>query len=199
MASESAEEFQKRLQNDPKFQAMMRANDEKRRKQLAILNADEAVLVNELCQAGVIVKSVWDLVNTSEAYPDAIPILVAHLNIPHHPRILEGIIRSLITPCSYPLACGPLIALFESLPPGDSELKSLAASGIAEACHPKFLEKIIQLINDDSHGRSREYLPQALIRGDPSLVLPILEGLKDHPHMGKSARKTLSLVKKRRI
>lgn len=36
-------------------------------------------LLDDLREAGVSVTSVWDLVNQSEPYPDALPVLVRHL------------------------------------------------------------------------------------------------------------------------
>ena len=124
----------------------------------------------------------------------AVPILVAHLAIPHHPLTLEGIVRALNTFAAYPIACGPLITLFESLP-NDSLTKWLAGAAIAQSAHPKHLDKIIQLIRDERHGKSRGSLTLALIRGEPEVVLPLLNELKTDPYIGSSAKQALKLIK----
>lgn len=56
---------------------------------------DEKSLVEELNQAGFFVGSVWDFVNSKNDYLKAEPILVNHLKVRHHPKILAGIVRSL--------------------------------------------------------------------------------------------------------
>ena len=40
-------------------------------------------------------RSVWDLVNTAEPYPQLLPILAEHVTRPYHKRIREGIARAL--------------------------------------------------------------------------------------------------------
>src|SRR5262249_12457352 len=69
------------------------------------LRADEAVLVKRLHAIGYDVDSVWDLVNNVPdpilkgrfvgPYKRAYPVLMAHLQLRHDPRIREGIIRAL--------------------------------------------------------------------------------------------------------
>ncbi|WHI48953.1 hypothetical protein [Microbulbifer sp. VAAF005] len=63
-----------------------------------ICKSDEQELVRELNRAGFTVNSVWDLINTKDDYLDAIPILLKHLKVRHHPKILAGIARSLAIP-----------------------------------------------------------------------------------------------------
>ena len=45
----------------------------------AIRRQAEAPLVDELRVAGFQVETAWDLVNTSDPYPDALPILLEHV------------------------------------------------------------------------------------------------------------------------
>lgn len=52
--------------------------------------ADEASIIAELAKAGVNVSSVYDFINDQLAPPEAIPILVRHLNVDHLPAIREG-------------------------------------------------------------------------------------------------------------
>ncbi len=56
---------------------------------------DQKQLVKELNQAGFPVRSVWDFVNAENDYAGAVPILIKHLKIKHHFKILAGIARSL--------------------------------------------------------------------------------------------------------
>ncbi len=91
----TAGELVAQLEADPDYQARM----QKRRAELAPIweqrRKDEARLVEELRAAGFPVESVFDFVNTAEEYPEALPILVRHLDLPHDPCTRDGIIRAL--------------------------------------------------------------------------------------------------------
>lgn len=54
--------------------------------------------VADLRAIGWPVSSVWDLVNTRQSYPEAVPVLMAHLDRPYDPRIREGISARLRCP-----------------------------------------------------------------------------------------------------
>ena len=56
---------------------------------------DDARVVEELRSVGLEVSSVFDLVNTSERLPRAIPILVRLLSEPMETNVKEGIVRAL--------------------------------------------------------------------------------------------------------
>lgn len=59
---------------------------------------DEKELVCEINEMGFIITSVWDFVNSKNDYYEAVPILVKHLKIKHHPKIIAGLARSLAIP-----------------------------------------------------------------------------------------------------
>jgi hypothetical protein len=66
---------------------------------------DESEMVGEIRSMGFDIDSVWDFVNNQPhevlrrrfigSYREAYPILIRHLNVPHHPCIKEGIVRAL--------------------------------------------------------------------------------------------------------
>ena len=74
------------------------AREEEIRLLKEIYDQDQKELVEELNVLDCNVESVWDFVNRKYDYPQAIPILIKHLNIKHHPRISAGIVRSLAVP-----------------------------------------------------------------------------------------------------
>jgi hypothetical protein len=101
----AAGEVMARLEEDPEYQARRRAQETALAELGAACAADEHLLVAEIREAGYDVDSVWDLVNSAPhpvlvrrfigPYPHAYPILVRHLQVRHHPRIREGVIRAL--------------------------------------------------------------------------------------------------------
>jgi hypothetical protein len=69
----------------------VRGRQERERQEYeAAFRAAEALLLQDLAHAGVVVESAWTLVNTAESYPEAIPVLVAHLQRDYPDRVLEG-------------------------------------------------------------------------------------------------------------
>jgi len=107
------------LNSDPEYLARKAKKDAEIKELGDICAKDEAELVAELKKLGLEVKSVWDLVNNSPhdflkrefsgSYEVAYPLLVKHLNINHHQRIREGIIRALSEKEAKEIAAQPLI------------------------------------------------------------------------------------------
>ena len=78
---------------------------------------DEDEMVAEALRAvGVQVRSVYDLVNTKESYPEAIPVLLELLPRVRNDRIKEGVVRALTVREARPVAAKPLIREFLDLP-----------------------------------------------------------------------------------
>jgi len=67
------------LRDDPEYRAKVEAAERSRRERVQGLRVAEQPIVADLRQAGVEVSSVWDLVNTSQPYPAALPVLLEHL------------------------------------------------------------------------------------------------------------------------
>lgn len=56
---------------------------------------EESVITAELSGVGVVVTSVWDLVNSKDKYKEAIPVLKKHMKLDYSDAVLEGIFRAL--------------------------------------------------------------------------------------------------------
>ena len=110
--SMTAEEFVRARAANPEHQARMAMRAAAIEGLAKACAADEAPLLGELRAAGVQVDSVYDFVNAGGAPPEAIPLLVAHLRKPHHPRIWEGIVRSLSVRHARDTALSILVELY---------------------------------------------------------------------------------------
>ena len=102
------------LRADPEWSARDAAREAEHSKLQRELTAEQAPLITDLKDAGVLVNSVYDFVNAGGAPPEAVPVLVEHLRRQYHPRIREGIIRALTVRHARELACPPLVAAFKS-------------------------------------------------------------------------------------
>jgi hypothetical protein len=83
------------LEADPAWVADRDARDEARAKQAAEWRRAEAPLLPDLAAVGFRVNSVRDLVNTAGPYPEALPMLLSHLQRSYPVQIREGIARAL--------------------------------------------------------------------------------------------------------
>lgn len=77
------------------------------------LRKEQGNLLNEIKERGLIIDNVWDLVKTRESYPEAIDVLINHLNKDYHEKNIEGIVRALCVKEAKGKATKPLIDLFE--------------------------------------------------------------------------------------
>lgn len=117
-----ASDLMKKLDNDPEYQAMQKQKDKEREEWRKVFAEDEKDLIEELKVLGYDINSVWDFVNNNNRYEflrqfdgeyiSAYAILVKHLNIEHHPRIREGIIRALSEKNANSVASEALLCAF---------------------------------------------------------------------------------------
>ncbi|NRA18571.1 MAG: hypothetical protein HRU04_24050 [Oceanospirillaceae bacterium] len=96
--AKTAAELMAELANDKQYQAKKTEKEKQINELKRIFEQDEKKLVFDINSNGISVKSVWDLVNTQNDYYEAVPVLIEHLKIKHHPKILAGIARSLAIP-----------------------------------------------------------------------------------------------------
>nr|WP_086940647.1 hypothetical protein [Thaumasiovibrio occultus] len=150
-----ASDFMKKLEAYPEYQEMRKRKDLELKEREALLAVDERGLIKELSEAGYEIESVWDFVNNNNRYEflrkfegdyrSAYSILVKHLNIEHHPRIREGIIRALTEKDANETASDALLAAFYQ--EQDSNLKWVLANALRtvltrsqKAKHPEYKE-----------------------------------------------------------
>lgn len=181
------------LKEEGRYDAMVEAQrqrDEQVEAQAAELRLAEQPILRDLNAAGISVDSVWDLVNTSEPYPDALPILLDHLERGDYPdRVMESLGRA--------LAVKPSVAWWERLKalyvtPRNSGQENGTAVALAACATNAQLDDLIGFLSLDAHGESRIYFlrPIKRLRGDAGRQL--LESLRDDPNLGREATALLS-------
>jgi hypothetical protein len=127
----------------------------------AELDLAQAPLLADLLAAGYSMTSVWDLVNTTEKYADAIPVLFVHLQRAYPVPIREGIARALAVPeAKY----GWQVILERYRIEQDQRVKAGLAAAIAVLADAKVVDEVIALARDSTHGPSRILLLEALVR-----------------------------------
>ncbi len=96
------------------------------------------------------------------------------------------------TPESKGYAFDYLVRFFRETRDSSSELKALTGAAIAEAATELDATVIVDLINDESHGFGRTFLPLALVQLGRERAKPILESLLSNKDLADNARKALS-------
>lgn len=180
----TAGEFIQELESDPDF---MRARSERERKFAELeaqSRASQKSLLADLASAGVNVKTVWDLVNTSSDYSFAIPILLKHLQDRSYPDgVREGIARALAVRATQKLGWRILVEEFCETDPSNKRVKDGLAVALAVSADRNVLSELIELAKDKRHGSSRILLLIGIRRSRSVEAQEAIEQLADDPQL----------------
>ncbi|NDL56995.1 hypothetical protein [Phytoactinopolyspora mesophila] len=180
------------LESDPEWVARRDERDREFAERTARLRAAEEPLVDDLQRVGLFVESVWDLVNTSEPYPEALPILFKHLERPYPDAVREGIARALAVGEDARFAGETLVRLYRDEKPGTRAKDGLAVA-IAGVAGEGLLDEVVSLAGEPAHGTSRVLLLRALERSRKPSARAALGELSSDSGLAKE----ISLIKRR--
>jgi HEAT repeat protein len=132
--------------------------------------------------AGIRVSSIYDLVNSSENYAQAVPALLELLPAVTDRRLKEGIVRALtIKEAAGPSAASALLDEFKRLPPDPQwELVKWAiGNALSVVATDEALDDLTAFVQDKRHGKSREMLAVALgnMRDERDRAIDVLRRL----------------------
>jgi len=188
-AEELARLKEQMLRDDPEYRAKVEAAERSRRERVQGLRVAEQPIVADLRQAGVEVSSVWDLVNTSQPYPAALPVLLEHLERGGYPdRVMESLGRA--------LAVKPAIGYWDRLKalylaprnPGEEDGAAVALAACATGAQ---LDDLIGFLSLSERGESRIYFIRPILNVGGQRGREIVESLRADPTFGKEARALL--------
>lgn len=189
----SATEFMAQLQKDKEYQTKKAAFDAELGDRVTALRDAEQPIVFDLRAAGVQVNSVWDLVNTSDAYAGALPVLLDHLERGGYPeRVMESLGRA--------LAVKPSVAFWERLKvrwleARDAGEEDGAAVALAACATQTQLDDLIDFLSVEVRGQSRIYFIRPILNVGGDRGREVVEGLRADPAFGDEAT---ALFKSRR-
>jgi len=192
-AAELARLKEEMLRNDPEYRAKVEAVEAERQERVRRLREAEQPVVADLRTAGVQVDSVWDLVNTSDPYPAALPVLMEHLERGGYPeRVMESLGRA--------LAVKPSVAFWERLKARwldarDSGEEDGAAVALAACATKAQLDDLIGFLSVEERGQSRIYFIRPILSVGGDRGREVVEALRKDPVLGKEAT---ALLKRRR-
>ena len=172
-----------KLQADPAYVEMRAKKDAELAAKAARFRVEQSWLLAELRVIGWDVNSVWDLVNTSKPYPEAIPVLLSHLEKPYSDRTREGIARALAVPDASG-AWTTLRAEYESAP-SNSGVKHGLAAALAATSNENVIDELVEIAKDRGNGSSRLLLLRGLRKSRSQVARETLAELKDDPALAK--------------
>lgn len=178
------------LEADPGWVAAREAEDRQVEIAEAASREQQEPLIGDLAAAGVRVTDVWDLVNTSEKYATAIPVLVKHLHRDYDEGTLEGIARSLAVTDAAPF-WDEIMELFRTSDPDHLRIYQglgVALSGMATR---SLLPEVLNALRNRSLGPGRIFFLRTLGRLRAPDRWDIIGEFVDDPEIGPEARHLL--------
>jgi len=120
-------------------------------------------LISKLNSVGVVIEDIYDLVNTNEPYPSAIPVLVESLKDGiTHVGIKTGVIRALAVPEAKGKIGTVLIKEFYNTPSDNMSLRWAIGNTMEVVISEEDIDEVIKIVGDKSNGMSRQMFALAL-------------------------------------
>jgi len=195
---------------DLEFEKIKKENEIRRleiEREAAMLQIEEEPIIAELLSVGIQVESVSDLVNTSEKYEEAIPILIENLSKPYHDKIKEAIVRALAVKEARGVACKAVIEEYKKAPKEkppyyNREFYYRWAFGntMGVIITEDYTDEIIDLVLDVSNGPSRNMFVRSLGKTKSLKTKEVMEKLTYDPEplVRDEAQKALNKMLKKK-
>lgn len=116
----------------------------------------------KLLEVGVKIDTIYDLVNTKENYPEAIPSLLNLIEQDYSPEIKEGVVRSLAVKEAKGRANNILFKVYHETLDPDSSLSWAIGNTIEVIVQDQDQDQIINILENKLNGRSRQMFAIAL-------------------------------------
>jgi HEAT repeat protein len=138
-------------------------------------------------------------VNSKKVYAEAIPTLLICLIEIDEPMVKEGIVRALTVKEARGIAEDALLGEFEKIQPQEPSnlqlLKWAIGNALSVVATDKSYERIVELLHDRRHGKSREMLAVALGNmKNPRAVDVLIELLNDDEVVGHALKALGKLI-----
>lgn len=158
-------------------------------------------LIYELADIGIIVNSIWDLVNTKTKYPEAIPILMKYLPLVNYIRNKEGIVRALSVKEAKGLILPLMIKEYMQLTKDKENLRWLIGNAVNATITKEEVELIFPIVLNKGNGLSRQMFVAALGKINTEKVREILKQLLNDEDkvISEEAQKALKKLEKKNL
>jgi HEAT repeat protein len=194
----TAAELQAQLQEDEEYQKWLKEKEVIGQTLEDALRTETRELLNDLEGVGLKVSSVYDLVNTSKSYKEAIPFLIEHLAKPYHSKNKEGIVRALAVKEAIGKTGTVLIEEYRKTPKDKKVLRWVIGNTLYTTVAEKDLESILSIVQDKDNGESRQMFVAALGKIKSEKAENVLIDLLDDDEVVLDAIKALGRLKSKK-
>jgi hypothetical protein len=192
----TAEELKAQLAADPEFLEQERQRERIRQQHAEALARAEGPVVAALREAGFNVTSIYDLVNATDSYTRALPLLLQHLQLPYAPLVREGIARALAVP-EAKFAWKTLLSLFRNdFDQKANGVKWAIGCALAAAADDEVMPDVIELFENSRHGENRLAFVDALKQSRRADARAALEKARQDPQLAREMRRLLGRPRK---
>jgi HEAT repeat protein len=163
------------------------------------MEVDLNAIRRELRKVGISINDIYDLVNTNEPYPAAIPVLLKLLNDGiEHIGIKEGVIRALAVKEAIGKASSILIAEYNRTSKDNMLLRWSIGNTIFTTITDNDVEIILPIVQDKTNGMSRQMFVSALGKVKAEKAEEILIKLLDDEEVAAHALEALGRMKSKK-
>ncbi|WP_211518722.1 HEAT repeat domain-containing protein [Flavobacterium humi] len=160
---------------------------------------DANTIKDELKKVGISINDIYDLVNTKESYPLAIPVLLDLLQKGiEDVKIKEGIIRALAVKEAIGKASPILIEEYHKIAKDKMMLRWAIGNTIYVTITENDVDSILQIVQDDENGMSRQMFVLALGKVKSEKAEDILIKLLDDEELTPHALEALGRLKSKK-
>jgi len=145
--------------------------------------SEPQAFIDDLARVGVAVESPWDLVNTRQPYPAAIPVLLDWLNrvdteVPadDRRRFREALVRALTVRAARRVAAPALIREFHRVDASPG-LRWAVGNSLETVADDSVFDELVALTQNQSYGSARQMVVLALGRMKDPRAVDVLIGL----------------------
>lgn len=160
---------------------------------------DKNKLVKKFRDKGIIINDIFDLVNSDESCPKAIPVLLELLNANVSDDTLkEGIIRALAVKEAKGIAGKFLISEFKRTPIQKMMLLWAIGSTMDVVMSEEDIDEVINIVSNKSYGMSRQMFVSALGKFKSEEIEEVLINLLNQEEVAPHALEALGRLKSKR-
>jgi hypothetical protein len=164
----------------------------------------ERDLVLKLRDAGLDIVSTFELKQTSEPYPEAVPVLIEFLveNTNHDRDVLDHVVRSLTVKEARGIAFEPIYEMYiKDKDTSDYGAKAGMANALSYLAEKKDMPRIIELALNSQHGSTRGYfidkIAASSTKENTPYIKEVLQKLVKDKDLGVSLRSAKALKRKK--
>ena len=183
---------------NPELRLRREQVEREREERVARSRAEQEPLLADLRAVGCIAQGVYDLVNYRGSYPEAIPVLLKHVQRvpPYSETILTGLIRALTVKEGKGVFNKIALRMFreDTHEPSANGVRWCLANALTVVAGIDDVDEMIAFVTNVGHAGSRTPLVDALARflGRRPDIVEVLESLCDDPFIKKRVQIVLS-------